>query len=41
MTYTITLYVLDDPISVGIIMSIGGVLLFKILYKLIELIPGM
>lgn len=41
MTYDLTIYVVNDPVISVCLAALAGVIVFKIAYKLIELIPGM
>lgn len=39
--YQVPLWIINDPVAIVMIGAVVGILLFKIAYKLIELIPGM
>lgn len=38
---TFTVYMIADPIANALLITASGIIVFKIVYKLIELIPGM
>lgn len=40
-TYTLTIYIINSPIVTGMLACIMGIIIYKIAYKLVELIPGM
>jgi hypothetical protein len=41
MTYDITLWVINDPLIIIMVALVSGIVLFKLAYKILELIPGM
>ena len=39
--HTITIFLPDSPVILSIMLGITGLVIFKVAYKIIELIPGM
>lgn len=41
MVYTIPVWIITDPITIIMLGAVSGILLVKVAYKILELIPGM